>query len=278
MLRADALNLHVYLVRTEMTAKQQIPTSHVYSMDDSEFKKFLVDKTLSQICSTEKDEPKIIIVDECFTEEDESQCVHKNINKKVAKNEAEYEESSVTDEVPRYFKIFECGRNILNRLDVTNERVCMAPQKEEYYKNLLETMFEHNDCHNVTFSNEKLRQAVSKIMAETEEEEWDAKRNTNNVTTDNFIQPPVTTNTPRKKTDVADERKISSDSLAETIKLFYILTLQSTINDSADYHSDKNNAKSHPKINQVVATHTSDGKERNLLILTLPKEILHTNY
>ena len=46
----------------------------------------------------------------------------KNINKqKDAKNETEYEESSVTDEVPSYFNIFKCGRNILNRLDVTYE-------------------------------------------------------------------------------------------------------------------------------------------------------------
>ena len=46
----------------------------------------------------------------------------KNINKKKdAKNEAEYEESSVIDEVLNYLNIFECGRNILNRLDVKYE-------------------------------------------------------------------------------------------------------------------------------------------------------------
>ena len=62
--------------------------------------------------------------------EDESEFVHKNINKhKDAKNEAEYEESSVTDEVLSYLKIFECGGNILNRLDVTYERACMATPK-----------------------------------------------------------------------------------------------------------------------------------------------------
>ena len=38
---------------------------------------------------------------------------------KNAKNEAEYEESSVTDEVPIYFNIFKCVRNILNIFDVT---------------------------------------------------------------------------------------------------------------------------------------------------------------
>ena len=63
-------------------------------------------------------------------------------------------------------------------------------------------------------------------MAETEDEERDAKRNANNVTKDTFIQPPVTTNTPREKTDVANERQISSDSLTETLKGFNRLTLQ----------------------------------------------------
>ena len=52
---------------------------------------------------------------ECSTEEDEPECVHRNINKqKYSKDEAEYEESSVTDEVPSYSIIFEFGRNILN--------------------------------------------------------------------------------------------------------------------------------------------------------------------
>ena len=71
MMRADGLNYHIYPVRIEMTATKQIPISHVYSMDDSEQEEFLVDKTLSQVCSTDEDESKGIIVDERSTEEDE---------------------------------------------------------------------------------------------------------------------------------------------------------------------------------------------------------------
>ena len=56
---------------------------------------------------------------------------------KDAKNETEYEEYSVTDEVPSYFNIFECVRNILNRLDVTYEQACMAPAKDKYYTKML---------------------------------------------------------------------------------------------------------------------------------------------
>ena len=110
-----------------MTGTKQIPTSHFYSKDKRELKEFLVEKTISQICYTDKDESKIIIVDEFSTKEDESEWVHKNIHKqKYENNEEEYEEYSVTYEVTSYFNIFECGKNILNRIDVTYEQACMA--------------------------------------------------------------------------------------------------------------------------------------------------------
>ena len=54
MMRAYALNLHVYLVRTKINDTQHITTSHVYYKDKSELKEFLVDGTLSQICSTDE--------------------------------------------------------------------------------------------------------------------------------------------------------------------------------------------------------------------------------
>ena len=76
MMRADALTLHVCYT------------------DESELKEFLVNETLLQICSTDKDESKGIIFNECSTKEYESECV---INKqRYAKNETDYEESSVT--------------------------------------------------------------------------------------------------------------------------------------------------------------------------------------
>ena len=71
-MRVDALNSDNYPARIEMTVKKQIPTLHVFSTDKSKLKEFLVDETLSQICSTDKDESKGIIIDECSTEEDGS--------------------------------------------------------------------------------------------------------------------------------------------------------------------------------------------------------------
>ena len=79
---------------------------------------------------------------------------------------------------------------------MTYERACMATTKEIYCTNWLETLADYNDSNNAPLSNEKLRQAVSTSMAETEDEERDAKRNANNVTMENFFhQYPITTNT-----------------------------------------------------------------------------------
>ena len=69
----------------------------------------------------------------------------------------------------------------------------------------------------------------------------------NNVTTDTFYQSPVTTNT-----------QINN---AETLKG---LTLHSTINDSAYYNLDEDDAESDPKSDPLVDNHTSDGKKRKL--------------
>ena len=56
MMRADDLKSDNYPVRTDINATKQIPTSHVFSTDESKLKEFLVDDTLSQICSTDEDE------------------------------------------------------------------------------------------------------------------------------------------------------------------------------------------------------------------------------
>ena len=55
-----------------MTATKQILASHIFSKDKSKLKKFLVDKTLSQICSTDEEESKGIIFLKFSTEEDKS--------------------------------------------------------------------------------------------------------------------------------------------------------------------------------------------------------------
>ena len=124
-------------------------------------------------------------------------------------------------------------------------------------------MIEHNDPSKTPLLKEKLWQEINAIVAETEYEERYAKCNVSNVTTDTFIQSPVITNTPRNIANVSNERRIYSESLTETIKLFNILTLQSTINYSADDHL-KNVAGRDPKSDPLVDTHSSDRKKRKI--------------
>ena len=84
---------------------------------------------------------------------------------------------------------------------------------------MLETLGDYNDRNNAPLSNDYPQQEVSKFIAETEEEALDTKRNANIVTMDNFYpQSPVTTNTEGEIENVRNERRISSDILAETIK------------------------------------------------------------
>ena len=106
-------------------------------------------------------------------------------------------------------------------------------------------------------------------MAEIEDGECNMIFDANIVTMDNFCQSPVTTNTQGENANVVftSERRNISDVLAETLKG---LTLDSTINDSSYYDSDKSDAEDYPKSNRLVATHTSDGKNEKSLMLTLP--------
>ena len=83
-------------------------------------------------------------------------------------------------------------------------------------------------------------------MAETEEEEREAKRNASNVTMDTFCQSPVTTNIQGNIANVPNERQTSSKILAETIKGFKGLTLDLTLNDSTYYHSEEYDIESDP--------------------------------
>ena len=82
----------------------------------------------------------------------------------MEQKDAGYEESSVTKEVPSYFNIFKCGRNILDRLDVTFERACMATPKDKYYTKLLKNIVNDNNRNGAPLSNENIRQAVIIVM------------------------------------------------------------------------------------------------------------------
>ena len=94
----------------------------------------------------------------------------------------------------------------------------MATAREEYYTKMLDSLLNHNDCHGTPLSSKKIQGAVSRFIAETEEEEKDAERNIKNVSMDTLFQSPVTINTQRKNENVTNERQIALDIHSETIK------------------------------------------------------------
>ena len=118
--------------------------------------------------------------------------------------------------MPSYFNIFECGRNILNKLDVTYEKACMANTRDKYFEKMLETLVDYSDNHNAPLYNKKFKQAISTVMAETEEEEHSTILDANNVTMDTFCQYPVTTNTQGDNVKIIfiSERENTSEMLA----------------------------------------------------------------
>ena len=116
------------------------PSLNVNATEKDEWKRIIVHKGLSQSCSTNEDESKQSIVNKtlshkycadvdklCSTEKDISECTI------TEQKEEKYKESKGTKEVPIYFNIFECGRNILDRLDVTYEQAFMVTPKDKYY-------------------------------------------------------------------------------------------------------------------------------------------------
>ena len=120
---------------------------------------------------------------------------------------------------------------------------------------MLETLVDYNDCNNATLYNNKIQQAVSRVIEEIEEEERDAERNINSMIMDtSFNQSPISTNTQGEIASETSERRISSDNLAETINGFNEFTTQSTINDS-----EEDDAERYPNSNPKVATYTTKG-------------------
>ena len=107
-MRTGAFNSHVDPVKTEMTGTQQIPILQVCDSDESKSKGIITDKNLSQVCSTDKSESEIVIINESSTDDSESEIVQKSIN---TTDETYHEETLVTDNPvindPRYFNFIQ---------------------------------------------------------------------------------------------------------------------------------------------------------------------------
>ena len=68
----------------------------------------------------------------------------------------------------RYFNIFECGRNLLDRLDVTYQGVFLATPQDKYYTEMLDDLVKVNNLEGGPLSNERLQQAVIDVREETD--------------------------------------------------------------------------------------------------------------
>ena len=158
-----------------------------------------------------------------------------------------------------YFNIFECGKNILNKIDATCERACMENPRDKYYTELFRTITYCNDSNSAPLSNENIRYAIHRVIAEEKLDVHNITSDTHNVTVDNFSQ---TSNTQREKknTILTSEKRDKSDALEKTLKGL-------TINDAGYYESDSANAndtKIDPASNPEIATQTSDIKKRKV--------------
>ena len=105
-----------------------------------------------------------VIFNESSIDESESEIFHKSINTNKEKDtiyETEDEETLVTDNPvinePRYFNIFECGKNLLNKLDAKRKQECTATSKDKYYRENFNTLTYYNESKNTPFPREYLR-------------------------------------------------------------------------------------------------------------------------
>ena len=84
-------------------------------------------KTLSEKNSTDVRELERNIVNETLLQKNSVEVPENNITE--LKDE-EHKEHSVTEKVKSYFDIYECGRNLLDRLDVTYQQIHGHPKRQ----------------------------------------------------------------------------------------------------------------------------------------------------
>ena len=152
-------------------------------------------KTLSENLSMDVSESECNIVHETLSQNNLSD-VPTNVITELKDND--HIEPSVIDKGSSYFNIFECGRNLLDQLDITYQRAFMAtpvpeglykpsPARERYYDQIADSLIESNVQSNGTISDEELYKAITLLKSEKEEEH---ERNINNMTQVDYYKSP----------------------------------------------------------------------------------------
>ena len=161
------------------------PSSNVNVTDGDESEEIIVHKTLPENNSKDVSESELNIVNETLSQNNSMDIPENTITE--LKDE-EHKEPSVTEKVTSYFNIYECGRNLLDRLDVTYKRAFMATPRDKYYNALLDTLVKDNNIRGVPLSNQKIQEASSDVIEETESE---FELNQNEITCNNSYQPLI---------------------------------------------------------------------------------------
>ena len=104
------------------------PSSNVNDTDEDESKEIIVQKTLSENNSKNVRESERNIVNKPLSQNNSADAPENNI---MELKDGDHKEPSVTKEVTSYFNIFECGRNLLEKLDVTYQRALMDTPKDK---------------------------------------------------------------------------------------------------------------------------------------------------
>ena len=80
------------------------------------------------------------------------------------------------EKLTSYFNIFKCGRNILDQLDITYQRLFMAsleqeglyqpsPARERYYDKMAESLIKAKVGSDRTINNDELHKAITQFKS-----------------------------------------------------------------------------------------------------------------
>ena len=181
MMRSDKFNRHDHGSYTKMTA----PSSNINVTDEDESKESIVHETLSYNDSKAVSKSERNIVNKTLLQNNSADVPENTITE--LKDE-EHKDHSVTEKVTSYFNIFECGSNILDRLDVTYQRAFMSTSKDKYYNAFLDTLVKESNLRGEPLYNQNFQKAGSDVIEETEA---DFERNYNEIMCDTSYQSPI---------------------------------------------------------------------------------------
>ena len=205
MMRSDEHNQHVHVSYAEKTA----PSSNVNVTDKYESKEIIVHKNLSENQSKNVSESECNIVHKTLSQNN-SVDVPDNVITQL--RDDEHKEPSVTQKVTSCFNIFECGRNLLDQLDVTYQQVFMETSvQDEYYREMTKSLIKANIGSDGKIRNENIHQAVIDLRAELDLEH---ERNINIITSEDVYTSPTKK---EKVSTIIDSVYYESDEHADTI-------------------------------------------------------------